>query len=221
MKVPLHFVNAEKSPGVKEQGGVVSHVLNELDITCLPDDLPEFIEVDLSNLAVGNSVHARDLVAAQGRRGGAAQGREPGGRHLHPAGADRRGRGRGDRSGSGRGRRADHGAGRAREGGGSRRGRQGARPATRARTRRPTKPTRPPTRPTRKTRSNRWPRSASSSAWATRARSTSAPGTTPGSGWWSASPLASGIALRKDPKYQALVGQHRRRRLAAAAADAS
>ena len=40
MKVPLHFVNAEKSPGVKDQGGVVSHVLNEIDITCLPDDLP-------------------------------------------------------------------------------------------------------------------------------------------------------------------------------------
>jgi len=61
MKVPLHFVNAEKSPGVKEQGGVVSHVLNELDVTCLPDDLPEYIEVDLGNLAVGHSIHARDL----------------------------------------------------------------------------------------------------------------------------------------------------------------
>ena len=66
MKVPLHFVNAEKSPGVKDQGGVVSHVLNELDITCFPDDLPEFIEVDLGNLAVGNSVHARDLHLAKG-----------------------------------------------------------------------------------------------------------------------------------------------------------
>jgi large subunit ribosomal protein L25 len=66
MKVPLHFANAEKSPGVKDQGGVVSHVLNELDITCLPDDLPEFIEVDLGNLAVGNSVHARDLNLPKG-----------------------------------------------------------------------------------------------------------------------------------------------------------
>src|SRR5437667_299807 len=46
MKVPLHFVNAESSPGVKEQGGVVSHVLNELDVICLPDDLPEYIEVE-------------------------------------------------------------------------------------------------------------------------------------------------------------------------------
>jgi large subunit ribosomal protein L25 len=66
MEVPLHFVNAEKSPGVKDQGGVVSHVLNELDITCFPDDLPEFIEVDLGNLAVGNSIHARDLKLPQG-----------------------------------------------------------------------------------------------------------------------------------------------------------
>src|ERR1051326_1155529 len=66
MKVPLHFVNAEKSPGVKDQGGVVSHVLNELNVTCFPDDLPEFIEVDLSNLAVGHSLHARDLIAPKG-----------------------------------------------------------------------------------------------------------------------------------------------------------
>ncbi len=66
MKVPLHFVNAEKSPGVKEQGGIVSHVLNELNVTCLPDDLPEFIEVDLGNLTVGHSVHARDLALPKG-----------------------------------------------------------------------------------------------------------------------------------------------------------
>ena len=66
MKVPLHFANAEKSPGVKEQGGLVSHVLNELDIVCLPDDLPEFIEVDLSSLTVGHSVHVRDLKLPKG-----------------------------------------------------------------------------------------------------------------------------------------------------------
>jgi len=66
MKVPLHFVNAEKSPGVKEQGGVVSHVLNELDVICLPDDLPEYIEVDLGNLAVGHSMHVRELALPMG-----------------------------------------------------------------------------------------------------------------------------------------------------------
>jgi large subunit ribosomal protein L25 len=66
MKVPLHFINAEKSPGVKEQAGVVSHVLNEIDISCFPADLPEFIEVDLGNLSVGNSVHARQLTLPKG-----------------------------------------------------------------------------------------------------------------------------------------------------------
>jgi large subunit ribosomal protein L25 len=66
MKVPLHFANAEKSPGVKDQGGVVSHVLNELDITCLPDDLPEYVEVDLGGLSVGNSIHVRDLKLPKG-----------------------------------------------------------------------------------------------------------------------------------------------------------
>src|SRR5687768_4703021 len=66
MKVPLHFVNAEKSPGVKEQGGVVNHVMNELDIVCFPDDLPEFVEVDLGALSVGNSLHARQLGLPKG-----------------------------------------------------------------------------------------------------------------------------------------------------------
>jgi len=66
MKVPLHFVNAEKSPGVKEQGGVVNHVLNELDIVCFPDDLPEFVEVDLGTLAVGHSLHVRDMPLPKG-----------------------------------------------------------------------------------------------------------------------------------------------------------
>jgi large subunit ribosomal protein L25 len=66
MKVPLHFVNAEKSPGVKEQGGVVNHVLNELDVVCFPADLPEYIEIDLGNLAVGHSLHIRDVALPKG-----------------------------------------------------------------------------------------------------------------------------------------------------------
>ena len=57
MKVPLHFVNADIAPGVKLSGGIVSHILNELDIACLPKDLPEFIEVDLKDLASGHSLH--------------------------------------------------------------------------------------------------------------------------------------------------------------------
>jgi large subunit ribosomal protein L25 len=77
MKVPLHFVNAEMSPGVKEQAGVASHVLNELDITCFPDDLPEFIEVDLINLSVGKSIHARDLMLPKGVEATLHKGENP------------------------------------------------------------------------------------------------------------------------------------------------
>jgi large subunit ribosomal protein L25 len=66
MKVPLHFVNAETSAGVKEQGGVVNHVVNELDIMCLPDDLPEFVQVDLSTLTVGHAIHIKDLALPKG-----------------------------------------------------------------------------------------------------------------------------------------------------------
>lgn len=66
MKVPLHFVNAEKSPAVKEQGGIITHVLSDIDIRCLPADLPEFIQVDLSQLAIGHSVHVRELPLPKG-----------------------------------------------------------------------------------------------------------------------------------------------------------
>ena len=66
MKVPLHFVNAEISPGVKGAGGIAQHVMNELEISCLPKDLPEFIEVDLSQLDVGHSVHVSALTLPQG-----------------------------------------------------------------------------------------------------------------------------------------------------------
>jgi len=66
INVPLHFVNAEKSPAIKEQGGLITHVLNEIDINCLPADLPEFVQVDLSQLAVGHSIHVRDLPLPKG-----------------------------------------------------------------------------------------------------------------------------------------------------------
>lgn len=66
MKVPLHFVNAEISPAVKLGGGIISHVMNELDISCLPADLPEFIEVDLSKVEAGASVHLSDLKLPKG-----------------------------------------------------------------------------------------------------------------------------------------------------------
>jgi large subunit ribosomal protein L25 len=55
--VPLHFVNSEKSPAGKTAGVIVTHELNEVRVQCLPKDLPEFIEVDLSALAIGDVVH--------------------------------------------------------------------------------------------------------------------------------------------------------------------
>jgi large subunit ribosomal protein L25 len=60
-KVALHFVNAETSPAVKFGGAVISHVLNELEIECLPGQLPEFITVDLGNIEAGGSIHTADL----------------------------------------------------------------------------------------------------------------------------------------------------------------
>jgi len=61
IKVPLHFINEEIAPGVKLGGGKISHVMTDLDIICLPKDLPAYIEVDLGNLALGHSVHVADL----------------------------------------------------------------------------------------------------------------------------------------------------------------
>ena len=61
LKVPLHFVNADVAPGVKLGGGVVNHILTEVDVSCLPGALPEFIEVDLGKLEAGQSLHLSDL----------------------------------------------------------------------------------------------------------------------------------------------------------------
>jgi len=66
VKVPLHFINADVAPGVKLEGGMVSHPLTELDLECLPGDLPEFIEVDLKNLKGGASIHVSDLNLPKG-----------------------------------------------------------------------------------------------------------------------------------------------------------
>ncbi len=66
MKVPLHFVNAEVSPGVKVSGGISSHVLTERNISCLPKDLPEFIQVDLTELSTNNPVHLSNLKMPHG-----------------------------------------------------------------------------------------------------------------------------------------------------------
>jgi len=61
MKVPLHFINGDIAPGVKLSGGMISHVATEIEISCLPKDLPEFITVDLSSMTAGSTLHFSDL----------------------------------------------------------------------------------------------------------------------------------------------------------------
>jgi large subunit ribosomal protein L25 len=77
VKVPLHFVNAENSPGVKVAGGLVQHVISELEIACLPKDLPEFIEVDLSQLQAGHSLHLSALQLPSGVEAIVPKGEDP------------------------------------------------------------------------------------------------------------------------------------------------
>ncbi|MBL8444066.1 MAG: 50S ribosomal protein L25/general stress protein Ctc [Zoogloeaceae bacterium] len=66
LKVPLHFVNGEISPAVKLGGGMISHVITEIDIACLPKDLPEFITVDLKDLEMDQAVHVSQLALPAG-----------------------------------------------------------------------------------------------------------------------------------------------------------
>ena len=64
--VPLHFINEATSVGVKQQGGEVSHTISEVEVSCQPQDLPEFIEVDLAKVEVGQIVHLSDLKLPKG-----------------------------------------------------------------------------------------------------------------------------------------------------------
>lgn len=66
VKVPFHFINAEIAPGVKLGGGIVAHINTEADVSCLPKDLPEFIEVDLANLEIGHSIHLSQITLPKG-----------------------------------------------------------------------------------------------------------------------------------------------------------
>ncbi|KTS71690.1 50S ribosomal protein L25 [Pseudomonas oryzihabitans] len=59
--VPLHFMNQETSVGVKQQGGEILHTINEVEVSCLPKDLPEFIEVDMTKVELDQIVHLSDL----------------------------------------------------------------------------------------------------------------------------------------------------------------
>lgn len=63
---PIHFIGEESAPGIKTEGGVVSHVIMEVELECLPKDIPEYIEVDLSEMHVGDIVHLSDLKLPEG-----------------------------------------------------------------------------------------------------------------------------------------------------------
>ncbi|MDO9366154.1 MAG: 50S ribosomal protein L25/general stress protein Ctc [Methylotenera sp.] len=66
VKVPFHFTNADVAPGVKLGGGIVAHVQTEADVSCLAKDLPEFIEVDVSSLEIGHSIHLSQIKLPKG-----------------------------------------------------------------------------------------------------------------------------------------------------------
>lgn len=66
MRVPLHFINEATSLGVKQQGGVISHLRNDVEVLCLPKDLPESIEVDLQEVGRGQIVHLSELKLPEG-----------------------------------------------------------------------------------------------------------------------------------------------------------
>ncbi|WP_313952835.1 50S ribosomal protein L25/general stress protein Ctc [Accumulibacter sp.] len=61
-RIPLHFLNGDIAPGVKLEGGAVATAINDIEVSCLPQDLPAFIEVDLQALAMGDSIHISELV---------------------------------------------------------------------------------------------------------------------------------------------------------------
>lgn len=66
VNVPFHFINEDVAKGVKLEGGVISHIMTEVDIACLPKDLPQFIEVNIEELGLGESVHLSELKLPEG-----------------------------------------------------------------------------------------------------------------------------------------------------------
>lgn len=68
MRVPVHTINEDKCIGVKTGGGLVINQMNEVEVLCLPKDLPEYIEVDVADLDIGDSIHLGDLMLPQGVR---------------------------------------------------------------------------------------------------------------------------------------------------------
>lgn len=66
LHIPVHFLNEASSPGVKLQGGTVSHMRSDVEVSCLPKDLPEYVEVDVGGMSIGESVYLSDLTLPAG-----------------------------------------------------------------------------------------------------------------------------------------------------------
>ena len=66
VNVPLHFINKDNCVGVKQDGGIIAHTMTELEINCLPADLPEYLEVDMAALEIGHSLHISDIKLPKG-----------------------------------------------------------------------------------------------------------------------------------------------------------
>lgn len=76
--VPLHYVGSEVAPGVKSEGGMLEHLMNDIEIECLPKDLPEYIEVDVSAMKLGDTIHIAQLTLPEGVKSVAAiRGEDP------------------------------------------------------------------------------------------------------------------------------------------------
>jgi large subunit ribosomal protein L25 len=60
MHVPLHFLSGEAAPGVKA-GGIISHIESDVEVSCFPDDLPEYLEIDIANLELNQILHLSDI----------------------------------------------------------------------------------------------------------------------------------------------------------------
>jgi large subunit ribosomal protein L25 len=66
MHIPLHFIGADKAPGVKDAGGVISHIMSDIEVSCLPDKLPEYLELDISEMQLNQIFHLSDIKMPEG-----------------------------------------------------------------------------------------------------------------------------------------------------------
>jgi large subunit ribosomal protein L25 len=66
MHIPLHFKGGDQAPGVKEAGGIVSHIMSDIEVSCLPDNLPEYLEIDLSEMQLNQIIHLSEIKLPNG-----------------------------------------------------------------------------------------------------------------------------------------------------------